>query len=903
MIPIKLIIEGLYSYQKKQVIEFEKLTSAKLFGIFGAVGSGKTTILEAISLALYGECEKLGKRNISYNLMNLKVDNLYIEYEFKTFSNEYYKFIAQAKRKKVFSEVSGLKRAAYQKINKEWKPIKTTSATELLGLSYDYFKRTIIVPQGKFQEFLQLAPKDRTTMLKDIFGLQRFDLYDKAADLDKANKTKLNQIQGQLTHLAEVDDKYILTQKQALIELKQALTATSEQLAQEQKQFQQQQTLQTLFLDIQQQKQILQGLLAKITEFEILEQKITQYEICYKQFSVLLSQQNSKQQELNQLTQQLENLQKMLVAAENQSDQAQQVVNQAQNEIEQLQRTRDELQKALPDITLLGEVKIWLQKRQNLQQQAAHYQSQLHSLQQGIAEIEQQKYKIISEQLQHYTQDDWQNLDFQQLLNQVQIQIQQFESQLLDIEQNINELSIKAKLEEHAQNLHAGQACPLCGSIKHPKPLQQTNIIAELSTYQQQKQTIQQHIRFCRQQQTYLQALATKLQLQQQHIQQNQQYYTESQNSLAEHEKQFIWPDFRQLSESEIEQQYSQSKQMQQQIAQLQKKLDTQSNTLHSAQNQFSVQQNQSNQLQGQINSLKNYEQNYQTQLQILDQQITQALQQTDYQSVEQVKHILSEDLKIDVERAKINQFNQQLHTVQQHLHTLQVKTQDQQFDPEQFELSKQNVVELENRLEQHKKNIITLEHTIQQLQIDWQKKQKLQIELGELEARAHNIDTLKKLFHGSGFVNYVSTVFLQDLVNAANDRFIRLTEQKLRLELNDKNEFEVRDYMNDGQLRSVKTLSGGQIFQASLSLALALSDSIQKTTQTTQNFFFLDEGFGSQDKESLQLVFDTLKSLRHENKVVGIISHVDDLKQELDYYLTVKNTDKRGSIVAYHWG
>uniref|UniRef100_UPI0033659017 AAA family ATPase n=1 Tax=Candidatus Albibeggiatoa sp. nov. BB20 TaxID=3162723 RepID=UPI0033659017 len=189
MIPVKLIIEGLYSYQKRQVIEFEKFNSAKLFGIFGTVGSGKITILEAISLALYGECEKLNKRNnFSYNLMNLKAEKLYIEYEFKTFTDEYYKFTVQAKRKKTFADVTGIKRTAYQKLNNEWQAINATSANDLLGLSYEYFKRTTIVPQGKFQEFLQLGAKDRTTMLKDIFSLQRFDLYDKTAELDKKTK-------------------------------------------------------------------------------------------------------------------------------------------------------------------------------------------------------------------------------------------------------------------------------------------------------------------------------------------------------------------------------------------------------------------------------------------------------------------------------------------------------------------------------------------------------------------------------------------------------------------------------------------------------------------------------------------------------------------------------------------
>lgn len=63
MIPLKITIEGLYSYQERQVVDFTELTDAGLFGIFGATGSGKSSILEAISYALYGETERLHARD------------------------------------------------------------------------------------------------------------------------------------------------------------------------------------------------------------------------------------------------------------------------------------------------------------------------------------------------------------------------------------------------------------------------------------------------------------------------------------------------------------------------------------------------------------------------------------------------------------------------------------------------------------------------------------------------------------------------------------------------------------------------------------------------------------------------------------------------------------------------
>jgi exonuclease SbcC len=157
-------------------------------------------------------------------------------------------------------------------------------------------------------------------------------------------------------------------------------------------------------------------------------------------------------------------------------------------------------------------------------------------------------------------------------------------------------------------------------------------------------------------------------------------------------------------------------------------------------------------------------------------------------------------------------------------------------------------------------------------------------------------------MFRESGFVNYVSSVYLQNLCKAANERFYKLTRQKLQLEVTDKNEFQIRDFLHNGQVRSVKTLSGGQTFQAALCLALALADNIQQLTQSSQNFFFLDEGFGSLDRESLQIVFDTLKALRKENRIVGVISHVEEMQYEIDTYLRIVNDEVTGSVVHSSW-
>jgi exonuclease SbcC len=80
--------------------------------------------------------------------------------------------------------------------------------------------------------------------------------------------------------------------------------------------------------------------------------------------------------------------------------------------------------------------------------------------------------------------------------------------------------------------------------------------------------------------------------------------------------------------------------------------------------------------------------------------------------------------------------------------------------------------------------------------------------------------------------------------------------------------------------------------------LALALAERVKVLNQSDKSFFFLDEGFGSLDRDSLSVVLETLKTLRRENRIVGIISHVEELQQEMDVSLRIELDKERGSLV-----
>jgi exonuclease SbcC len=285
-----------------------------------------------------------------------------------------------------------------------------------------------------------------------------------------------------------------------------------------------------------------------------------------------------------------------------------------------------------------------------------------------------------------------------------------------------------------------------------------------------------------------------------------------------------------------------------------------------------------------------------------IQSQLITILHKSKFSSVENVKQILGQSIDIEFEKHQLADFKKQMMLSQIQFNQLLNEIDNRSYDAENHQKLIVEIESIRENLDQKNQELGKTNELQQKLQHDLKSQTLLLKELDTLKLRAEDLRTMKQLFKGSGFVNYVSSVHLQNLCLAANDRFYKLVRQKMSLEITEDNNFQVRDFLNGGKVRSVKTLSGGQTFQAALSLALALADSIQQFTESTQNFFFLDEGFGSLDKESLDVVFETLKSLRRESRIVGVISHVEEMQQEIDTHLRIINDENFGSRVFASW-
>jgi DNA repair protein SbcC/Rad50 len=1024
MIPIQLTIKGLYSYQEKQTIDFTKLTAANLFGIFGTVGSGKSSILEAITFAIYGRTDRLNLSgdNRYYNMMNLKSDELLIDFIFETGKNQTaYRATVKGKRNsKNFDDVKTLERSAYRKNGNDWLPVETENLEAAIGLSYDNFKRTIIIPQGQFQEFLQLGNKDRTQMMKELFNLAKFEFYNKVASLETKNNAQKQNIGGQLQQLGELDPEQLKAFEEQLIQLKKEIEELDVKLKSQTEKDKQWQQIQELAKKLDAAGKSLSELKEKEPSFSQMEKKLVEYEKCVLQFKNRIEILDASNKKISQKTALIENDSHKLETQETEISrneatlleikpdyESRELLKQRAEElgkvvqivglesktarekerlakggallletsvkIENLKverenliiQIKDEKQK-LPDLALLSEVKTWHVQKENLEKQKSETEKEKIKLENEGKALKQLVDKIMCLPIfDGFSEKQELHKSIQHLLGQIDLKKQEIKN----IETESTHLRVKTQLEKYAQTLHDGEPCPLCGSLHHPEIYSAAGIREELNRLENSKSEVEKVSE-------KISDTINKIRTFDTQISQNAKVlaeWTEKQNqnrlNLETHFTQFKWPGFEIVAEvnnafntagniqkeiknkeiqleeigGKLEAAQKDKERFQTEIEKIKTAItegETELKTLQSQLKLVSTEQvhdktaveidaerkaliekyvhleKQFNSLTEKLTELRKAKDMLSGSLtankQELEQeqiinsglltQLKEQLQQSQYQSVAEVQQVLSQSIDTEMQKQFLNDFKQNLALASSRVEELKAEMGARVYDAETHRKVKDEILEIEKSKSAKNKEIGKTEELLVKLKKDLENQAVLKKQLEQLELRAENIRTMKSLFKASGFVNYISSVYLQNLCNAANDRFFQLTRQKLSLEITPDNNFQVRDFMNGGKVRSVKTLSGGQTFQAALSLALALADNIQKITESNQNFFFLDEGFGSLDKESLAVVFDTLKTLRKENRIVGVISHVEEMQQEIDVHLRIENNENRGSLIKESW-
>jgi exonuclease SbcC len=1011
MIPIRLEIEGLYSYRERQVIEFETLTAAGLFGIFGSVGSGKSAILEGILIALYGNPERVSNSGERSSMINLQHHQVDLKFIFKSGQNNGSTYLARysvKRNKKDPEKIETASHGFYEQVGQEWQATPS-KAEELIGMSRENFKQTIIIPQGKFRDFIDQKPTERAQMMQDLFGLDRFDLSPQTGSLLKQAREEKIRIEALINSMDGISSEILLAKQeeyaglsQEMLEAAQALQAMTEEVRKMegtrksflelQNQVQAQAILSAkqpemegkrkLFRDFQSAKTYLRPIWDRIQDLEKDQEKyqvslsecnrfkesfaeeiktLLADEVKFKEINALRPQREGKIrdlkkvleiQELTSSQNQVQNkLNALLPAIELQNKEIQSL----EKEIDALERKRIELPNSDP--SLLAELKIASNQLEELQQRKLELEQ---SLQAGAALLDSTAARLteftsLVPEKANQSLEEW-------------LALQKNEVSQLELARE--KLLRTQGLSSHAHLLENGLPCPLCGANEHPNPLQVSASAAALQETElelKQGNLVLDKIRELIQKKNIEEIQFSNLQKNQEEKKQEKLRVENQELALWEKLKSFGIVEKNELVDkiSELTEVFQTTQQLQNQLNELRKRSADLRNAKEEAVQTLQKAQLQNQDLQSRIagkqqeikdpefcepymnkeadtitsaialveKSIENAAESLVgIQKHLQERQIAQSRNLADLENFEvllattkdrlaasnveftqtMAKHgfvekdaliqLFQQDLDADKMDAEIRTYEQQVAATDARIKVLTAEEGIKEYSEERFQTLLEVAATAKDTEKTLQSKVTLLNQELIEISQKLKEKQSLLGEFERIDTRETNLRELDRLFAGKGFVRYVSSIYLRELCNTANKRFRVLTKNSLSLEIDDSNTFWVMDYLNGGKKRLLKTLSGGQTFQASLCLALALAEKVKALNQADQSFFFLDEGFGALDKNSLRVVFETLKALRHENRVVGIISHVEELQQEVGVYAQIELDPELGSQISYSY-
>jgi len=892
MKPINLIISAFGPYKDKVNIDFNKLGSSGIFLITGDTGAGKTTIFDGISFAIFGETS--GSHRETTTLRSKFANNeteTYVELLFSHKNKEYTitrnpSYLVPKKRGEGYTTKPSDVTLKYE--NNIITGVNTVNEKiiEILSINAKQFKQISMLAQGEFLKILFANSDERKLIFRKIFNTENLDfITNKLQELYKNNKEEVENLKTEfLTNVSNIilKDNIITIDKSSLTN--ESINEIIRILEQE------------LTINDKDNKEIDILLNKTNLDYKQLENNIKKSEENnnrVKEYNLLLQEETllkNKESEIktkkdiikknieilriiNPIEINIDKLNKDIIVLENKIKNINKSIDDNQHKIELIKDKENKIKELKPLLdnyhNLLSEESKLTETNNHILEISSYYLDKLN-LQETYNRIYEEYKKLDLE----YKEDD-----DKYFRNQAGI--------------------IASKLQENIP-------CPVCGSTNHPNIAKIENNILTKEELDLKKDIVESKQKDLNLVKENISSINSKIELINKKINCSNE---EDVKKLQEEIKNKLEDIKTSISETinNFNKVYTYI---------TDKTIEIDSFVLIDFINDFNKDNNilkeeyakNKNLYKEYLNNLK--ELNHQQELE--QNNLNKSITKLGFKNIDDYhQNTLSEDTITSLEEEIKVYENNKTTNITKIKELSKLLTNKEIIDLTE-DLSKLDNLNLElQKLKEEKQNIYSIYDNNLKIKT---KLEKTETKLNKHLQKYSIYENLYKLSSGNitgkrkiSFEQYVQATYFDMVLHEANVRFNNMTDGRYRLlrketadSLSTKFalDLDVYDEYN-GSKRDVKSLSGGESFKASLSLALGLSDVIQNYSGGINiDAIFIDEGFGSLDAESRELAINTLNILSNGNKLIGIISHVSELKERIDKKIIVSKT-KEGSIVS----
>lgn len=838
MRPIKLTLSGWGPYAVCEVVDFDAFGREGLFLITGATGGGKTTIFDGITYALYGETSGTTREKDFLRSDFAKPDtDTFVELIF-THKGEEYKVMrsprySRPKKRGQGEVVTSETAVLYEEGKMPVTALKDVNRRlgEIMGISYKQFKQIAMIAQGEFLDLLLANSKDRVEIFRNLFGTEEQERFQK----------KLSE-KVKIANAALTENKHKMSETLSQIQTERKLI--EEELSKD-------------YINLER--------LAEEVGEEIKEDKeaVKQFGEELKKLEKKLKKLTEKNQEYASLEKRIEANGKKLLICE--------------REKEDSERKKEQAIKAAK-----LEEESFLERKKQLEEKQREEKEQLELLKKHLLEydnLEEQVSEVklyiarLTEKIERYKEIEKKEKSIETLaenLREKQNEYKQAENLCAEIKKVYEEKDgayRAAAIGLAARYLEAGKPCPVCGATTHPSPAIVSDAVPDKKEVEIWKEKWQQAEE--RKNEIFQKAAQAKgsLDAMKEEV---EDAFKMLKNESGSYEELIL----------EEKEKKGKQKQLEKQIKE-KKKLQKEKEEKEQAQADFWMEREElEKQHEKRIQQVKKEEEL---------QKLLAEGKRTLLQELQKEKTVLEKEIAAFEEKLCRDSIFAEF--VSEELKDINV----------QVIKTAMLAIEKEKKFLQREKEEKIVKITVNEKALhSISEKQK---ERNILEERYSLIRGLEQIATGKNkdrmvFEQYVLSAYFEDIVAAANLRLGKMTGGRYQLSrvekvadgrTTDSLNLEVLDHFT-GKKRPVKTLSGGESFKAALSLALGLSDVVQAYAGGIQiETLFIDEGFGALDEESLEQAMSTLDGLTEHNRLIGIISHVTELKERIDKKIVVE--------------
>lgn len=924
MRPLKLSFESFNSYANNTSIDFEDFSSNGIFLITGPTGSGKTTIFDAIKYALYGVASGEDRKNISNfsDFANLESPST-VTFEFLHRGVKYRierisSYQVPKKDKNLETDKKTLTQKTtvnfYQLIDGEEK-LLASNATKvneevqnLLGIDKNQFSQIVMIAQGDFSKILTAKGSDREILLRNIFNTEVYQQLQErlkvdTSQLEKEHEKNLttakNALQGINLNDQEQSDKvleYLNNEKTILSHLDEIHTFIKEQNSALNKEAH---SLDSKTIKLGNKKDALTRDLAQLESNQKIKDQISACDEYLDLHKPILDQKKSAYDQAQKNESEIERLRSDIPKLEEKMHRYDSASKQVESIELEISKLDSQLLEHQQQIELLDKKST---ETQSIQNELKEKKQRLEANSNKLTEIDRLISEIEQTVKRKKNADDYsEKLDEERIaLEELSIKYNHSEEAYESAEQKFN----AAQAGILASKLIEGSPCPVCGSIHHPQIAALSNDVPSETEIKNLKNAMESIHQKKQKQSEAVATSKTKFDFENNEFNQSFTQVLSAVHLIDEFKNVKSFKELVHANEILIQQKSiieSQNKEKEILESRIDKTdVDLKNIEKSKAETNNSIQELtvHLNRRHGELSSIKNSgdlididkikicHENAVARWEILSNQLHQSKEEFD-------KELAEFNRKKDFCQGLKSQLNNTLC-----IDPSDLKNQIQEIDIKQQEI-RNKITEINHMISINESPLNTIKRIYHDAIATEKKYNTTKTLYDFVSGKSSNSE--------SGCIsleNYIQRTYLQRVVGAANDRLAIMTDSQFVLKTKGDRKYKKNDYLDlevtdlyTGKDRDVKSLSGGEKFMTSLALALGFSDVIQQDAGGIQlDSMFIDEGFGTLDSETLEQALRLLDQLStNSNTLVGIISHVEELKNRIPQQIVVSK-DLNGS-------